>query len=149
MNWERILMEVIIASIVTGIFGVIVAILSNIFIDLRGYKKIDSKIGTLDNATLSGQHKDIKEVLSEKAGSILGKVENINAISTRNEERYKNLNVDQQKIRDNVLSLVNNWETLLRNNRELKLENERLKDIIKQQNKELKRSADREKGRER
>lgn len=146
MNWERILMDAIIA----GIFGVIVALLSNIFIDLRGYKKIDSKIGALDNTTLSGQHKkivglinerhnSIKEVLSEKTGSILVKVENINTVLNKNEGRYESLNLDQKEIRNHVLKLVNNWEELIKENqelkqvvRELKKENDKLKARIKE-----------------
>lgn len=149
-------MDTIIASIVTGIFGVILMFLSNVFVDIRGYKKIDSKIGSSHNATLGGQHEDIKETLVSETRAIKTNLDNnfsgINAILNKNEGRYESLNLDQKEIRNNVMKLVTNWEELIIDNRELKqavrelsLENDKLKSIVKKQKREL----DREKGRER
>lgn len=49
MNWGTIWVEVLIASLVTGIFGVIAVLITNVFVDKRGYDKIDRKIGNIDN----------------------------------------------------------------------------------------------------
>ncbi|SCG83677.1 hypothetical protein DW1_2111 [Proteiniborus sp. DW1] len=141
MNWGDILMETVIASLITGIFGVIVVLITNVFTNRRGYDKIDSKIGTMNNTTLSGQHEDINENIKqseanikgniiEKTSSIYSRVDNINNLMIKSEGRYENLNLDQREIRNNVSKLVSDWEKLIIENNNLRMENHKLRDKI-------------------
>lgn len=141
MNWGNILMETIIASLITGIFGVIVVLITNVFTNKRGYDKIDSKIGEMNNTTLSGQHEDINENIKqseanikdniiEKTSSIYSRVDSINNLMIKNEGRYENLNLDQREIRNNVSKLVSDWEKLIIENNNLRMENHKLRDKI-------------------
>lgn len=133
MSWENIIMETIVASLITGIFGVIVVLLTNAYINKRGYEKIDSKIGSLSNTTLSGQHDSLsrehdslskehdrlERVVAEKSLSIYAKVDCIDKITAKNEALYQNLDQDQKEVRDNVTKLIYNWERTLKDNNEL------------------------------
>lgn len=141
MNWGDIIVETIIASLITGIFGVIVVLITNIFVNKRGYDKIDSKIGNVWDSTLSSQHGDIKENinhaersinerLSEKTSSIYYKVDNIDKLLNRNEVKYENLTLDQREIKDNVNKLLFEWQNLTIENNKLREENFRLRDRI-------------------
>lgn len=141
MNWGDILMETVIASLITGIFGVIVVLITNVFTNRRGYDKIDSKIGVMSNTTLSGQHQDINENIKqseanikgniiEKTSSIHSKVDSINNLMIKSEGRYESLNLDQREIRNNVSKLVSDWEKLIIENNNLRMENHKLRDKI-------------------
>ena len=152
MNWGTIWVEVLIASLVTGFFGVIAVLITNVFVDKRGYDKIDRKIGNIDNETLAKQHENIrkdishntqsfKELQSKEFYRIYSKVDNIDKIMNRNEARYENLNLDQKEVRNNVNKLVNSWEALIKENQELKelvlkleYENQKLKQKTKVKN---------------
>jgi len=141
MNWGDIIVETIIASLITGIFGVIVVLITNIFVNKRGYDKIDSKIGNVWDSTLSSQHGDIKENinraersinerLSEKTSSIYYKVDSIDNLLNKNEGRYENLNLTQREIKDNVNKLLFGWQNLTIENNKLREENFGLRDKI-------------------
>ena len=155
LNWERILMS----SIVAALIGAIAALLSNVWTDFKGWKKIERLIGNIHDTTLGRQHENIEKTIANEAKTIRTDsdkihdlVGNITVTLNKQEVRYENLDTDQKEVRNNVIKLVSNWEELIRDNqelkqaiRELKLENDRLKDIVKEQN----RNLDREKGRER
>ncbi|WP_213974970.1 hypothetical protein [Tepidanaerobacter acetatoxydans] len=149
-------------SITAALIGAVSALLLNVWTDFKGWKKVERLIGNLHDTTLGRQHEDIEKNIDRATGDIkerthsisneVGKVESwvnrINEMLTRNEERYSYLSVEQREIRNNVMTIVNSWEELVKENRELKqvvrelsLENDKLKE----QNKNL----DREKGRER
>lgn len=141
MDWGEIIIETIIASLITGIFGVIVVLITNIFINKRGYDKIDGKIGNVWDNTLSGEHRDIKENikqaevninerLSEKTSNIYSKVDNIDKLMNKNEGRYESLNFDQKEIKNNIDKLLLEWQNLSIENNNLRRENHRLRDKI-------------------
>lgn len=153
MEWRDIIIETIVASIVTGVFGIIVVIITNIFVNKRAFDKVDGKIGDLTNTTLSGQHSDIEKAIIEKISNgtinvlnsnsnINTKVEKINDIMVKNEGRYENLNLDQREVRNNINNLLYNLESTVSENKDLKAEIKVLKGQIKeltQENKQLKR----------
>lgn len=153
MEWRDIILETIVASIVTGVFGIIVVIITNIFVNKRAFDKVDGKIGDLTNTTLSGQHSDIEKAIIEKISNgtinvlnsnsnINTKVEKINDIMVKNEGRYENLNLDQREVRNNINNLLYNLESTVSENKDLKAEIKVLKGQIKeltQENKQLKR----------
>lgn len=153
MEWRDIILETIVASIVTGVFGIIVVIITNIFVNKRAFDKVDGKIGDLTNTTLSGQHSDIEKAIIEKISNgtinvlnsnsnINTKVEKINNIMVKNEGRYENLNLDQREVRNNINNLLYNLESTVSENKDLKAEIKVLKGQIKeltQENKQLKR----------
>lgn len=140
MNWEEILMD----GIVPALIGAIAAIGVSIINDRKGYNRIDAKVGKLDNKTLSGQHnqlfslikeikEDIKKTILDRADytdrtsrELYSKVDNIDRIMNKNEVRYETLNLDQKEVRNNVNKLVNSWETLIKENQELKEKNKKL-----------------------
>ncbi len=62
MNFGRVSMHDIVVAIIGGIF----VLIGNIIIDIRGYKKVSEKIGNVDNTTLSGQHKRIEQIITNK-----------------------------------------------------------------------------------
>ena len=64
MDWRGFWMEVIVASLITGVFGVLVVLITNMFVDKRGYDKIDRKIGYINNETLTKQHENISNDIS-------------------------------------------------------------------------------------
>lgn len=141
MDLRGIVMETIIASVITGIFGIIVVLITNASINKKGYDKIDSKIGELGDDTLSRQHRDIKENIRlvetnikesiiDKTSSVYSKVDNINEMMIKNEGRYENLNLDQREIRNNIDKLLFEWQSLLTENNKLRMENNRLRDKI-------------------
>lgn len=153
MEWRDIILETIVASIVTGVFCIIVVIITNIFVNKRAFDKVDGKIGDLTNTTLSGQHSDIEKAIIEKISNgtinvlnsnsnINTKVEKINDIMVKNEGRYENLNLDQREVRNNINNLLYNLESTVSENKDLKAEIKVLKGQIKeltQENKQLKR----------
>lgn len=153
MEWRDIILETIVASIVTGVFGIIVVIITNIFVNKRAFDKVDGKIGDLTNTTLSGQHSDIEKAIIEKISNgtinvlnsnsnINTKVEKFNDIMVKNEGRYENLNLDQREVRNNINNLLYNLESTVSENKDLKAEIKVLKGQIKeltQENKQLKR----------
>lgn len=166
MDWGSIIMDTIIASIITGALGIMAVLITNTYANKRGYDKIDSKIGEIRNTTLSGQHENIqknielssssiKNSIQNKLGEVDGKVNGIGQILVRNEERYLNLNVDQKEIRNNVSKLLYSWEMMIKENQELKhsidrltQENRELKEIVKENDKR-ESGRDRERERER
>ena len=128
-----------------SIIGVIGAVLVGVWSDKKGYKSIDAKIGNLNNTTLAGQHNElstlinsvnsnVKETITDKAKytdmisrELISKVDSINRTMDKNEVRYENLNLDQKEVRNNVNKLVNSWEELIKENRDLKISIEKLK----------------------
>ncbi len=118
IDWSYI-MDVAIATIIGALIAVAGSIIVNWFGNRKGYKDIDSKIGTLSNTTLSGQHtkitndviksieentKDINNKIDIKTGSldntslsrqnedIIKKVDNITRFLEN--ERDKNLHIN-------------------------------------------------------
>ncbi len=163
MDWGFI-MEVALASIACALIAVAGSILINTFSNRKGYKDIDSKIGNLDNTTLSGEHKDMKKAIEQsithntneidsKIGilnnttlsgqneNIMKSVEDISKFLEKEKEqkKLKNslLNYDLEKIStsiDNLSGFASNMEDLCAENAALKAEVEELK----QENKKLK-----------
>lgn len=138
MEWRDIIMETIVASIVTGVFGIIVVIITNIFVNKRAFDKVDGKIGDLTNTTLSGQHSDIEKAIIEKISNgtinvlnsnsnINTKVEKFNDIMVKNEGRYENLNLDQREVRNNINNLLYNLESTVSENKGSKGRNQSIK----------------------
>ncbi|SHH59862.1 hypothetical protein [Sporanaerobacter acetigenes] len=144
MDWRGFWMEVIVASLITGVFGVLVVLITNMFVDKRGYDKIDRKIGYINNETLTKQHENISNDISyntkklEKSqdkefNRIYTKVDNIDKEIYSNKEKYQNLNLDQREIRNNLDKLLFQWQNLITENKELKKEVE----VLKEQNNTL------------
>lgn len=151
-------------GLVGSLIGVIGALGFSIWSDKKGYNKIAEKVGELNNTTFSGQHneishlienvkEDVKITIVDRAKhtdrytrDLYTKVDRITKIMDKNEGRYENLNLDQREVRNNVNKLVSNWETLIKDNKELKElvmdlkeENEILKSILKEQSKKPRR----------
>lgn len=161
MEWSEIIMDAM-WGFAGSIIGVIGALGFSIWSDKKGYNNVSEKIGQLNNTTLSGQHNEmsglikgvqenVKNTIAERTKltdryslEINSKVDQITNIIQKNEGRYENLNLDQREVRNNVNKLVVNWETLIQDNKELKVlimdlkkENEHLKFILKEQNEQL------------
>lgn len=148
MDWGQILVDSGIVAIISAGAVVISTLLANVFTDIKGYRKINRKIGDEPNITLIGQHKmiegaviDSKEQLSREIGAssssllskiessahnLLSKVEKINdrIVEKDADQRnnYRNLDKDQQKIKDNVeaiYGLMKDWERVNTRNKEL------------------------------
>ena len=163
MDWGFI-MEVALASIACALIAVAGSVLINAFSNRKGYKDIDSKIGNLDNTTLSGEHKDMKKAIEQSithnTNEINGKIGILNntTLSGQNEnimksvediskflekekeqKKLKNslLSYDLQKIStsiDNLSGFASNMEDLCAENLALKAEVEEMK----KENKKLK-----------
>ena len=145
INWGKLIMEVIVASVITGVFAVVAVLATNMFVDKRGYDKIDRKIGDINNETLTKQHENISNNISYNAKNlgkiqdkefnrIYTKVDKIDEITTKNEGLYQNLNVDQKEVRNNVNKLVLDWEKTISENKDLKSQIE----VYKSEKQELK-----------
>lgn len=85
-------MDTAVAAIVASLVAVAGTIIVNWFGNRKGYKNIDSKIGSLDNTTLSGQHskitEDIKRTVKDKSSEIdakIGRLDNT-TLSRQNED---------------------------------------------------------------
>lgn len=173
MDWGEIIMNAL-WGLVGSIIGVIGTLGVGIWSDRKGYNKISSKVGELNNTTLSGQHneisglirnvkEDVKNTITDRAKftdrysmEINSKVDQIAKIIDKNEVRYENLNLDQREVRNNVTKLVNSWEMLIKDNKELKelvvdlrKENEKLKTLIQNKNYQKQNYYDRERDLER
>ncbi len=114
-------------GLVGSVIGVIGAIGFGVWSDKKGYNDIAKKVGVLDNTTLSGQHNEIKNIVSEKiecvdknTKDLYSKVDGIAQVLNKNEGRYENLSLDQREVRNNVNKLVHSWENLIDDNRRLK-----------------------------
>lgn len=86
MFWSTKIMEVITGAIITAAAAILGAIIGLIATNIKNYKTLNGKIGTLDNKTLvglinektgkledtslSGQHAHIEEVISTKIGDL-------------------------------------------------------------------------------
>lgn len=64
MGWAEVI------TLTVGILGVIGAIVGVILSDRKLFRKMEDKIGSLNNTTLSGEHDKIINVLSGKMGSL-------------------------------------------------------------------------------
>ncbi len=134
-------------QIVAAIIGVIAVLLAN----LINWQKVKDKLGkektlsleeqhdslssehntlSSEHNTLSSEHSKIehnlKGLITEKTSHIYGKVDRIDKVVDKNEERYMNLSVDQREIRNNINKFVYSWESVISENRELRI---RMKDI--------------------
>ena len=78
--------------------------------EYRGWRKVEKLIGCLDDTTLNKQHNEIKENISDKTEGIKTKVDRMDTMLIRNEERYLNLNSDQKEIRNNINKFLYDWE---------------------------------------
>lgn len=137
MEGWRFIVDVGIATVVAVLLGAVLSFLFNIWVDSKGWKKVNEKIGDTSRGSLNIQHEDIKDTIkfktnsiekaiTEKTSSICTKVDNIDKITARNEFLYQNLNDDQKKVRDNVNKLVLDWEKTISENKELKSDNKNL-----------------------
>ncbi len=154
MNFGRFSMHDIVVAIIGGIF----VLIGNIIIDIRGYKKVSDKIGNVDNTTLSGQHKQIEEIITNKHEKINDTIKSVNEnlsrdvnksiekverISdkliqkeTENKYYYESLSDHQKELDGHIRGiedLVREWKHVVSDNRRLKEENE----VIRLKNNEL------------
>lgn len=152
MNWEEVLMGGIIGAIV----ATIAVFLSNVWVDIKGWKKVKNLIGNLNGTTLGRQHEDIRvdikqseynisKTITERSTNIYSKVDNIDKEIYANKERYENLKLDQREIKNNLDKLILEWQDLIKENRELKKEVEYLRE---QHNKLLNKERRAKKNRE-
>ncbi len=155
-DWGYI-MEMAIATIAGALIAVAGTIFVNWLGNRKGYKDIDRKIGTLDNTTLSDQHKKITEdikksiddnakefknkigtldntTLSGQNKNIIKRIENISQFleKERDIKLQKNnlLDYDMQKINisiDNLSGFAEIMKDLFSENSELKAENHSIK----------------------
>lgn len=148
LNWGQILMDSLTVAIIGAVAVLGSTLLANWITDVKGYKKLNLKIGEVPNTTLSGQHKDIEAAIKEgncslneqvkdsikgstesilsSSNTILTKVEKINDHLIKekadHENSFKNLDKDQQKIKghvEGIHALVKDWERTISRNREL------------------------------
>ena len=163
MGWEEIVMSAL-WGLVGSLIGVIGTLGVGIWSDKKGYNKINDKVGELNNTTLAGQHNEIsnlirdinqnvKETIVERSKftdrytkELYSEIKQISKTVEKNEGRYENLNLDQREVRNNVTKLVNSWETLIEDNKELKnlvielkKENDNLKSMLKEHNRKIQR----------
>ena len=106
MDYGRLVMD----SVAVAIIGVIGVLLLNLLNEYRGWRKVEKLIGRLDDTTLNKQHNEIKENINDKTEGIKTKVDRIDTMLIRNEERYLNLNSDQKEIRNNINKFLHDWE---------------------------------------
>lgn len=137
MDWGKLIMDTVIASLITGIFAVVAVLVTNGYTNKKGYEKLDSKIGDLGDNTLNRQHEEInnsiraktenmEKAIMEKTSNIYTKVDSIDKITVKNEALYENLNQNQKEVRNNVNKLVLDWERTISENKELKAINKKL-----------------------
>lgn len=163
LNWGELAMSAL-WGLVGSLIGVVGTLGFSIWSDKKAYNRISDKVGELNNTTLSGQHneisgllkdvkEDVKDTIIDRARltdrstkELYLKVHEIAKIMDKNEGRYENLNLDQREVRNNVNKLVINWETLIKDNSELKglvmdlkKENEILKSMLKERSEKLQR----------
>jgi hypothetical protein len=103
IDWGYI-MDIAIASIVGALIAVAGSIVVNWLGNRKGYKDIDSKIGTLNNTTLSGEHskitEDITTIINDKAKNInykIGVLDNT-TLSGQNKEIIDKINTLSQNL---------------------------------------------------
>lgn len=135
-----------------GLVGSMIGVLSTLLVsyraDKKAYRKIEGMLGKLDNTTLSDQYNDIKKSISDKQNEIIRYVEyrgtnleqksrelshiveSIKSVVDKIEVRYENLSFDQRDMRNNVLKMVHNYETLTEENRRLREENAKLYEAV-------------------
>lgn len=165
-DW-RYIMEMAIATIAGALIAVAGTIFVNWLGNRKGYKDIDSKIGTLDNTTLSGQHskitEDIKKSIDDNAKGLNNKIGTLDntTLSGQNEDIIKKvedisqflekerdiknqknnlLGYDMQKINssiDNLSGFAEIMKNIYSENSDLKAENHNLKIQNKKLNQEI------------
>lgn len=69
MDWNFI-MNIALATVIASIIALAGVFITHWFDDKNGYKKVNAKIGKLDNTTLSGQHKEIEGLIEQKIGKL-------------------------------------------------------------------------------
>ncbi len=146
MNWGDFFMEPVVqgviitaaATITISIVGGTVGIIKNIILNKEAYedlnRKLDNKMGSLDNGSLSKQHENMERnltnTITDKASNIYFKVDSIDKLMSKNEGRYESLNFDQKEIKNNIDKLLLEWQNLSIENNNLRRENHRLRDKI-------------------
>ena len=114
IDWGYI-MDTAIATVVGALITVAGSIIINYIGNRKGYKDIDSKIGTLDNTTLSGQHnkiaKDIEKSITDNTKEINNKFENKIGVLTNTTLSGQN---------QDIIRKVENISNFLERERELK-----------------------------
>ncbi len=140
VDWRKFVVEWGWVAIAVPLLALIGTTIVNIAQDNKGWKNIKNKIGEKRGHTLEEQHEDIKDAITEKTSTIYTKVEKISDITIRNESLYKNLDLNQQKVKDNVNKLVFDWEKTVTENKELNKELQKIKEqnnILIRQNNEM------------
>lgn len=159
IDWS-FLMDTAVATIIASLVAVAGTIIVNWLGNRKGYKNIDSKIGSLEGTTLSVQHKNITKDISDKIGTldnttlsgqnkdIIEKVESISRFLEKEKEEklLKNnlLGYDVQKINssiENLSGFADIMKNLSSENSKLKAENYNIKNEnhkLAQENKKLK-----------
>lgn len=116
LDWGYI-MDIAVATIIGALIAVAGSIIVNWFGNRKGYKNIDSKIGSLDNTTLSGQHNKITEDLTrsieEKSQELNNKIDN--KIGLLGDTTLSGQNKD-------IINTVNNISRFLQREKEEKLQ---------------------------
>lgn len=143
MEGWRFVMDVGIATIAACLLGAILTFIFNTWVDNKGWKKVQEKIGDTSKGSLNMQHEDIKNAIIEKTSNIYTKVDKINDITVKNEALYQNLNLDQKEVRNNINKLVFDWEKTISENKELRLQIETIKSEKQELKLENQRNIDR------
>ena len=141
MNWSDWTMEQIVAVIIGGSCGIITVVIGNIFSERNIYKKLKTLIGKSENETLVNQHynienqikeksKELKEQSKEQSKIINGDIRKLLDYNLKAEVLTQNLNLDQREVKNNVSQLLNQWQVLIKENQELKVENCNLKERL-------------------
>lgn len=152
MGWGEILVGALIGTIIGAVALIISALITNIFSD----RKISRKIGEVGNTTLAGQHESIENTIDKNTGQINKMVENSTGLllhSTKDvlkqvqgineklikekadqENSFKNLDKDQQKIMEHIEGvhlLAKEWERTISRNVELEKKVSSLEEKVK------------------
>lgn len=152
MEGWKFVMDVAIATLIAVFLSAVLSFIFNTWVDNRGWKKVEEKIGDTSKGALNVQHEDIKDtvkaktdsiekVIIDKTSSIYTKVDKINDITIKNETLYETLNIDQKEVKNNVNKLILDWEKTVSENKELKLINKKIleeMDLLKESRLEAK-----------
>lgn len=119
IDWGYV-MDIAVATIVGALIAVAGSVVVNWLGNRKGYKDIDSKIGSLDNTTLSGQHNkitnDIIDSINDNTKELNNKLDN--KIGVLNNSTLSGQNEDIIKKVENISLFLEKEkeEKLLKNN---------------------------------